>query len=380
MNELLQPLAIIARRMTKLSYDFRNEVPGQPAPGEPPRPSLGDVEKIFSSISSFPENFSASELINKFYEIAQAGEAEARLLIDTGYQRFVDIGMEFMELASTLGRRAAQAELALIRDELRTVMSDLPSTKLELQGATEALASVRSALQDAKAELYELMTEQRDQHLKVRGDIQKTELDVARLDESVLVAGRDLKNDLDVLQERQNAQAEVLKIRNDEIDALFADVAAKSVALDYHRSAAAEEGVANRTRFAALAFMTVMLIVLVISVYQTLNADLTWQAALSRIMFILAFSIPAAYLARESAKHRAQQYLYHQTALGTTALPGFIRTLSPEKQEEIKAAIASKVFSPREAMKGCADPSPVNVHELLIELIKKLEMPDKTAK
>ncbi|MFX4093044.1 hypothetical protein ACJBY1_10490, partial [Streptococcus suis] len=52
----------------------------------------------------------------------------------------------------------------------------------------------------------------------------------------------------------------------------------------------------------------------------------------------------------------------------------YIASLPIDEQHKIKIEVASRLFAARDYSKVGTDPYPVNVHEIVMELIKKLEL------
>lgn len=85
-------------------------------------------------------------------------------------------------------------------------------------------------------------------------------------------------------------------------------------------------------------------------------------------------SIPAAYLARESAKHREKQYAHQQTSLDLKAIAPYIASLPQEEQHKIKIEIAGRIFAAKDFNKVDTDSYPININEIIMEIIKKLDI------
>lgn len=118
------------------------------------------------------------------------------------------------------------------------------------------------------------------------------------------------------------------------------------------------------------------LIVLVVgySFWETTNSDFNWQNSIFRIVLAFMLSAPAAYLARESAKHREQQYAHQQTSLDLKAIEPYIASLPEDEQHKIKIEIAGRLFGAKDLSKVSVDPYPANTHEIAMEIIKKLDL------
>ncbi|TMN39087.1 hypothetical protein [Pseudoalteromonas sp. S2755] len=156
------------------------------------------------------------------------------------------------------------------------------------------------------------------------------------------------------------------------IEDLLSVTSQKVIANDFSESAKTEKIAADYTRYGSLAFMTLIVGIVCYTFWDLAKFGLDWQESIFRTVLIFALSVPAAYLSRESTKHRQQQYSFHQTALELTTITPYISSLDLEAQQEIKTAIAHKLFGHRQSEQ--TDSFPLNTQEIIIELIKKLDI------
>ncbi|NWC99754.1 hypothetical protein HX869_13490 [Pseudomonas sp. P7779] len=170
---------------------------------------------------------------------------------------------------------------------------------------------------------------------------------------------------------------EAIESSKSEINNILGHVSGRAIAGDYEKSATDEKVMADWLRYGALACMALIVAVLGTAVAATITNEFEWPRFLSRVSLVFLLSVPAAYLARESAKHREQQYQHQQTSLDMKAVSPFLASLPEDERHKIKAAIASRIFSGKDFSKAGSDPYPINTHEILMELIKKLEVSTK---
>lgn len=184
------------------------------------------------------------------------------------------------------------------------------------------------------------------------------------------------------------ANAEILKIteayatarvdideKTAHINRVTGHAAARMIAGDYEGSAAAEKRAADNLRLGALALMLLIVGVLGWAVFETTGDTFHLDKFLSKVSLVFLLGVPAGYLARESAKHREQQYHHLQTSLDMKAISPFLASLPDEEQHKLKAIIASRIFGGRDFSKVSNDPYPINAQELLMKLIDKVEIP-----
>lgn len=157
------------------------------------------------------------------------------------------------------------------------------------------------------------------------------------------------------------------------INELLESASGRVVASDYQNSATEEKNVADKLRYASLAFMSVAAVILIYTVFESSGAGFNLETSISRLLSAILLSVPAAYLARESAKHREQQYQHHQTSLDLITITPYIATLPDDMQHEIKIDIAKRIFASRKTNSTGSENYPLNLQEVMIELIKKME-------
>ncbi len=171
----------------------------------------------------------------------------------------------------------------------------------------------------------------------------------------------------------ENGLSEISGRRN-EIEQILGHVSGRAIAGDYENSAIAEKRIANYLRYGSILCMALITIAVGYSFWESTQRDFQWEISLVRFTLIFLLSVPAAYLARESAKHRSQQYAHLQTSLDLKAISPFLASLPEEEQHKLKIAIASKIFSGRSSADLDKDSYPLNSQEIIMELLKKIDI------
>lgn len=192
-------------------------------------------------------------------------------------------------------------------------------------------------------------------------------------------------NNLEKLLKEQKTMIEAefynsLKYLDDkrkEVDDVVGVIAAKSVAGSYENSASEERSSANWLRGFAILFMVVIVGVIGYTLIESVKPEFSIEVAALRISFALILSIPAAYLARESAKHRQQQYTHLQTSLDLKAITPYIASLPSDTQNRLKEEMASRIFSQKNFDHITKETYPINTHEIVMALIEKFDAKEK---
>lgn len=172
---------------------------------------------------------------------------------------------------------------------------------------------------------------------------------------------------------------ERLKEKERNINELLGIVTNKKIAGKYEESAAEEKVFADWLRYASIFCMIMIVTVVGYSFWETTTTDFKWENSIFRIVLAFLLSVPAAYLARESAKHREQQYNHLQTSLDLNAIDPYVASLLPEQQSQIKIDIAGRIFAAKDYSKVSQTSYPLNTNELLMALLKKIDFKTQTA-
>lgn len=130
----------------------------------------------------------------------------------------------------------------------------------------------------------------------------------------------------------------------DQAKALLSEMAAEALAGGHIESAKEEEVAANLYRKWALWAMIAGLCVIGVMLLAFKSEQFTWPGLVNRAMVSLLFVIPTAYLARESAKHRAQAIELRRASLDFAALEPFLKGLEGEEGLKVRAELARRAF------------------------------------
>lgn len=285
------------------------------------------------------ENYSDQELSGMGQLFRTHSDALMQLLAPTGFPP----------------RQLSEAELRLVGDAERLYQEELQKLQLKISENEKQDERLKKALIDS-------------------------ELRIGGLEQKITTLEHAAQAEIDkITQAYSDGEKDIITVKK-RIDDLLVLAGKDVVAGDYTESAADEKLLANNLRYASLFCMALIAVALGYSFWETTTVDFDWKRSIFRISFAFLLSVPAAYLARESAKHRQQQYEHLQTSLDLKAISPFVASLPEDEQHKIKILIASKVFAGRDFSKTAADSYPINIHELVMEIIKKIDVSPKTNK
>lgn len=168
-----------------------------------------------------------------------------------------------------------------------------------------------------------------------------------------------------------------IELKKSQIDELLGHASNKVISGDYDSTAIIEKEEADKLRRASLSVMVVILVVVCVALWDLTTSGFSWQASLYKLVLITTLSLPAAYLAKESEKHRQKQYSHQQTSLDLKAISPYIATLPEAEQHRIKAEVANRLFAAKGNIGTDSSISPLNIQELIVQLVKKIKSEDK---
>lgn len=186
------------------------------------------------------------------------------------------------------------------------------------------------------------------------------------------------------VMERINAVDELYKNTKTELDVLMngiksqiGTITASTMAKDYAVFSTMEKNSADEYRKYSLYVMFLIAGIVAATLWESSKGDLTITQSLIRLTLILLISAPAIYLSKESAKHREQEKEHRQTHLDLMAITPYIASLSPTEQSQLKTQIAMRLFGARNTASNQNHCIPINVNDLLLKLLDKVELSTK---
>ena len=264
-------------------------------------------------------------------------------------------------------------------DQLNTTNNELDSISDHEKKIIELQAKFRSEVEAFERDISKGANEIEQLRRRDSDNIQKTSNELSALRDSI----EQLKSSISGLHKNMEAEsgkankisedaAEYTKGIHSRIDELLGQTASKVLLVDYANTADSEKKSANRMRFFSLSCMTLTGLILCFALYESLHGELDWKQAIFKAFTAIALSIPAAYLARESAKHRNQEHINRRISLDLRAIDPYIATLQTEEQNKIKIEVASKIFGTQESANAVPDNYPLNIQELVKLIIEKI--------
>lgn len=182
-----------------------------------------------------------------------------------------------------------------------------------------------------------------------------------------------IEETIDETNNLYNAAIENLNKKEERAQELLQIISRDSISGSYQQSAADERKTANYLRSFSLFFMVLMTIVMGVALWETVSPNFNWQAAAFKITIVMILSIPAAYLARESSRHRELQNMHHSISLELKSVDPYLSSLPDEKRITIKEKLAERIFMGGNDARTKESETPINSQEIIIALLKRLE-------
>lgn len=234
------------------------------------------------------------------------------------------------------------------------------------------ISNFERAISKGYADLDELKKTSADSTSKALDDVAALARELAKIADAVNKIKDRVEEEsakaIGISEEAATRSGEV----HSKIDDLLGQTASKVLLADYAVTADKESVSANRMRWGSLACMAISGGVVCVALYQSLSGEFDWRQLVVKAFAALALSVPAAYLAKESAKHRVQEHVNRRISLDLRAMAPYIASLPVEEQNKIKAEVASKIFGVQGANGDSGRDYPVDLQELFKIVIEKL--------
>lgn len=163
-----------------------------------------------------------------------------------------------------------------------------------------------------------------------------------------------------------------LNAKRSEVDELVGTVSGTAIYGSYYECAKNEKYWADATRIISFLLMIVVVAVIGLTLYESAGQEFNLQFVLFRFVFSIALSVPAAYTARESAKHRNQQYQYQRLSMDLKSIDPYLSSLPSDLQHKLKVEMANKMFCPAVKDGGEFDSYPINIQEIIMAIVGKI--------
>lgn len=238
----------------------------------------------------------------------------------------------------------------------------------------KARSNVSSDMQDYrsfKKQLKDTNETLEQLNLKVKKSLDESEAKANILTKEIESLEETYKSKISAISLAYEEELKAINDKNDQLDTLLGNAASRVIVSEYADSAKQEKIAAEWLRAGSLVCMAIIIGIAGYSFYESIHQNFDLSNALLRLALVFLLSVPAAYLARESTKHRQQQYTHLQTSLDLKAINPYIASLPEEEQHKIKSEIAQRIFAPKDFQSVSNESYPINSQEVIMALIAK---------
>ena len=262
--------------------------------------------------------------------------------------------------------------------ELRKIIENSPILTAPLTDKHRlAISNDMNNYQSLKRQQEEIIESQKDYDKRIKKILNENEQKATLLEEKIKTIESDYRKKLKVVAELYESELSNIEEKNTQINKLLGDAAGRVIVSDYAVSAEQEKTAADWLRVGSLICMILIVTIAGYSFLESITQSFNLSNALLRLALVFLLSVPAAYLARESTKHRQQQYTHLQTSLDLKAINPYIASLPEEDQHKIKFEIAQRIFAPKDFQSVSNESYPINSQEVIMALISKFDNKSK---
>lgn len=325
-----------------------------------------NIDNILNSISrafvyySKPAKSKLKDIVKSYSDILDqhredyqsAAEKEVNKLSASSTQKINELDNSSAELKNNLDE---------IRNKIDKLQEEL--TSLEQQAQSQ-LAEFNTQFQNSQSEkskkaddLFEKINEKHSNQLEKNSLLLNDQLDKEKkkfndlFQKSNDYADNEFRN----LTSKAGSILDVLRKLQDDAETVFGVVQNTAQAGAHKKYASEERRTANLYRYGAISLMLLAVAVLVApevlkftSEQQTVSQfiiNINWDSLLKRLPVSVILFAPAFYLARESNKHRQNEFQNRRRELTLKTLDPYLALINDEtKSEELKCQIARDIF------------------------------------
>ena len=180
------------------------------------------------------------------------------------------------------------------------------------------------------------------------------------------------REQLESQKKEANSVLEELEEKREEASNLLQIIGNIGITGNYQNIANNEKKAADNWRRIALGLMISMVVIIGITIFISAANGFDWKLALFRVGAAFVLAIPAAYAAKESAKHRALENHNRRSELELASLDPYLEKLPEETRNKVKEELTKQFFGlNKQHEKGEEPVSNKAIFELLKSVIDK---------
>lgn len=292
-----------------------------------------------------------SDIVQTYTEVVSQHQESYKLNVDYEIDR---IGEKSGEIASSLAE--AGSEVATLKDELKNIQNQIQTILAEFntqfQNSQSALQQRADAAIDSANKKFESQVETVDKRVAIITQRSHGEFK-GLLDRSQQKANEEFVG----LTTKATTILGILQRLQDDAEAVFGVIQNTVQAGAHKRYADEERATANWYRYGAICLMLLSVGILVApEIWNYLSNEaykLDWSKIVDRLPISIIVFAPAFYLARESSKHRQNEFQNRRRELTLRTIDPYLALLGSETQrDELKGQIAKSIFAEDKVSSG----------------------------
>lgn len=329
-------------------------------PFENPKTIRPLIRKIASLLQDILESTAHPRILSSLIKTSIDTCTQLENILDSNLPKsdFVD---QFNHLRSVISR---------VRDQLYRAESEqhknIIDEAIEIAKTIENSNIFNEMVDDDKTILEYRISELNKNIINLEKDLESARQSIKSIETETV---EKLKNIDEYAKETQSR----LSQKESRINEIVGITTEKAIAGNYETTAEIESRNADRMRNYSLSFMLMMILVTSYTYYQSFYHTVNLSSSIIKLSIVIILSIPAGYLARESAKHRNQQHKYEQLSLHLKAASPYVEDLPEEIKNEIKIKIADQIFSQGTSRHNDEESFRLSTDFVLKKILEKVE-------
>ena len=206
----------------------------------------------------------------------------------------------------------------------------------------------------------------KNEYAKLQNSIEKMHSDITS-------AVADAKKETEQAEAEAKGILETLKVSAEQARVTVGLIGATAVSSAHRERADDERKIASRLRNGVLASLSVSAVIILLSIFDCLPPVIDWQDLLLRYGAVIFFTIPAAYMAKESIRHREMQRKYESFHINFAAVNNFFSDMEKEARNQLQTELAKHLLISKESLSD--NSNDIGLYEnqqKIIELLTKL--------
>ncbi|MFY0667625.1 MAG: hypothetical protein JXQ95_06315 [Alteromonas stellipolaris] len=249
------------------------------------------------------------------------------------------------------------------------------------QGIDESIINFNGRFEEAENK-YTSILDSKIEEFNERYDSYSEAFD-SKLDDSIETNQQSIKTVISDHKEQYNQQLEAQKTeantvlkeleeKRAEASNLLQIIGNIGITGNYQNIANNEKEAADNWRRIALGLMIGMVLIIGITILISATNGFDWKLAMFRVGAAFVLAIPAAYAAKESAKHRALENHNRRAELELASLDPYLEKLPEETRNKVKEELTKQFFGLNKSLEKGEEPvSNKAIFELLKSVVDK---------